>query len=92
MPEPKFVIAVGSCALSGGIFHNCYNCMGGIENIIPVDVFVPGCPPRPEALIDGVVKLLQKLDPSRVQAEASTELVMEEGVAHGSSNGAPTAG
>ncbi len=67
MPEPKFVIAVGSCALSGGAFRGCYNILGGIDQVIPVDVYVPGCPPRPEAIIDGVVKLLAKLrgaDPS----------------------------
>src|SRR5690606_9656524 len=58
MPEPKFVIAVGSCALSGGAFRGCYNIMGGIDQVIPVDAYVPGCPPRPEAIIDGVVKLL----------------------------------
>lgn len=61
MPEPKFVIAVGSCALSGGAFYDCYNVLGGIDKVIPVDVYVPGCPPRPEAIIDGIVKLLDKL-------------------------------
>ena len=61
MPEPKFVVAVGSCALSGGVFQGCYNVMGGIDQVIPVDAFIPGCPPRPEAIIDGVVKLLSSL-------------------------------
>jgi NADH-quinone oxidoreductase B subunit len=61
MPEPKFVVAVGSCALSGGVFQGCYNCEGGIDQVIPVDAYVPGCPPRPEAIIDGVVKLLASL-------------------------------
>ena len=61
MPEPKFVIAVGSCAISGGAFQGCYNVIGHIDEVIPVDVYVPGCPPRPEAIIDGVVKLLEKL-------------------------------
>jgi NADH-quinone oxidoreductase B subunit len=55
MPEPKFVIAVGSCAISGGAFQGCYNVIGHIDVVIPVDVYVPGCPPRPEAIIDGVV-------------------------------------
>lgn len=62
MPDPKFVVAVGSCALSGGAFQGCYNIMGGIDQVIPVNVYVPGCPPRPEAIIDGVVKLLTQLE------------------------------
>lgn len=61
MPEPKVVIAVGSCACTGGVFHNCYNVLGGIDQVIPVDVYVPGCAARPEAIIDGVVLGLQKL-------------------------------
>ncbi len=65
MPEPKFVIAVGSCAISGGAFQGCYNVIGHVDEVIPVDVYVPGCPPRPEAIIDGVVKLLGKLQPAQ---------------------------
>jgi NADH-quinone oxidoreductase B subunit len=61
MHEPKFVVAIGSCALSGGTFDGCYNVMGGIDKVIPVSAYIPGCPPRPEAIIDGVVKLLQSL-------------------------------
>jgi len=61
MPEPKFVIAVGSCALSGGVFDGCYNVIGDMNEVIPVDVYVPGCPPRPEAIIYGVVQLLEAL-------------------------------
>jgi NADH-quinone oxidoreductase B subunit len=61
MPEPRFVVAVGSCALSGGAFRGCYNVVGQIDEVIPVDVYIPGCPPRPEAIVDGVVKLLQTL-------------------------------
>ena len=63
MHEPKFVVAVGSCALSGGAFQGCYNVMGGIDQVIPVNAYIPGCPPRPEAIIDGVVKLLSSLKP-----------------------------
>jgi ech hydrogenase subunit C len=58
MPEPKFVVAVGSCAISGGVFQDCYNVMEGVDKVIPVNAFVPGCPPKPEAILDGVVKLL----------------------------------
>lgn len=71
MHEPKFVVAVGSCALSGGAFRGCYNINGGIDQVIPVDAYVPGCPPRPEAIIDGVVKLLTSLqDPKAVEPMA----------------------
>ena len=60
MSEPKVVIAIGSCALSGGIFRDCDNVVGGIDRVIHVDVFVPGCPAKPEAIIDGVILGLQK--------------------------------
>ena len=62
MPEPKVVIAVGTCACSGGIFRECYNMLGGMDKAIPVDVYVPGCAARPEAIIDGVVKGLSVLE------------------------------
>ena len=61
MPEPKFVVAVGSCGISGGVFQGCYNIVGSIGDVIPVHAFVPGCPPRPEAIIYGVVALLNSL-------------------------------
>jgi NADH-quinone oxidoreductase B subunit len=60
-PEPKFVIAVGACAMSGCVYRGAYNIMGGLDQVIPVDVYVPGCPARPDAILDGVVKLLGKL-------------------------------
>ncbi len=62
MPEPKFVVAVGSCAISGGAFQGCYNVAEGIDKVIPVSAYIPGCPPRPEAIIDGIVKLLGSLE------------------------------
>ncbi|MDK2957714.1 MAG: ech hydrogenase subunit [Desulfovibrionales bacterium] len=65
MPDPKGVIAIGSCGLSGGIFRDCYNVVGGVDKVIPVDVYVPGCPAKPEAIIDGVVKALGKFESLR---------------------------
>ena len=65
MPDPKFVVAVGACALSGGVFRGCYNVVGSVDAVVPVDVYVPGCPPRPEAIVDGLVKLLQSLGEGR---------------------------
>ena len=70
MPNPKVVIAVGICACSGGIFRECYNVIGGPDKIIPVDVYVPGCSVRPEAIIDGVVKALGILEEKQSQMKA----------------------
>jgi NADH-quinone oxidoreductase B subunit len=61
MPSPKFVVAVGTCACSGGVFDGCYNVEGGIDTAIPVNAYIPGCPASPKAIIDGVVKLLGSL-------------------------------
>ena len=65
MAEPKVVVAVGICACTGGVFKECYNISGGIDTVVPVDVYVPGCAARPEAIIDGVVRALSILDEKR---------------------------
>ncbi|MGE5307699.1 MAG: NADH-quinone oxidoreductase subunit B family protein [Deltaproteobacteria bacterium] len=71
MAEPKFVIAVGTCACSGGVFNGCYNVMGGINAVIPVSMFIPGCPASPKAIIDGAVKLLASLDEKKKEPAAA---------------------
>ena len=62
MPDPKVVVAVGICACSGGVFRECYNISGGVNTVIPVDVYVPGCAARPESIIDGIVQGLAVLN------------------------------
>lgn len=62
MAEPKVVMAIGSCGTSGGVFFDSYNLDGPIDEIVPVDVYVPGCAPRPEAILFGVVQAIQKLE------------------------------
>jgi NADH-quinone oxidoreductase subunit B len=61
MPEPKVVVAVGVCAATGGVFRDTYNVLGGVDKVIPVDVYVPGCPAKPEAIIDGLYKATEIL-------------------------------
>ena len=62
MPEPKAVAAVGICATSGGIFADCYNVEGGVDKVLPVDVYVPGCAARPQSIIDGILKACDILE------------------------------
>ena len=67
MPEPKWCVARGACAISGGLYIDSYNVLQGIDKILPVDVYIPGCPPRPETLIQGLVELQHKIRKSHVR-------------------------
>ena len=91
MPEPKYVIAMGACAISGGPFKQGYNVLKGIDRYIPVDVHIPGCPPRPEALLHAFMTLQRKIDeqaltgaqrPRHLVAEAPSEFPVPEYGAH----------
>ena len=75
MLEPKWVIAMGNCAISGGpfVFPGQYSVVEGVEKLFPVDIFIPGCPPRPEALIEGILKLEEKLTGKRRWPRVETE-------------------
>lgn len=67
MSCPKFVLAVGACAIDGGVFSKSYSVVGGVDRVVPVSAYIPGCPPRPEAILDGIVKLLEAIKKGEVE-------------------------
>jgi len=67
MPEPKYVVAMGACASGGGPFKEGYNVVSGVDKFIPVDVYIPGCPPTPQALVAGLIKLQEKIDKQSIK-------------------------
>ncbi len=67
MPEPKYVVAMGACASGGGPFKEGYNVVSGIDKFVPVDVYIPGCPPTPQALLNGLIKLQEKIDKQSIR-------------------------
>jgi NADH-quinone oxidoreductase subunit B len=68
MPEPKYVLAMGACASGGGPFKEGYNVVSGIDKFIPVDVYIPGCPPTPQALLNGLIKIQQKIKSESIRS------------------------
>jgi len=71
MPEPKYCFAMGACAISGGPFKQGYNVLKGIDRYIPVDIYIPGCPPRPEALLHALVQLQEKIRGQKISGRAA---------------------
>ena len=78
MPEPKYVIAMGACAISGGPFKQGYNVLKGIDRFLPVDVHIPGCPPRPEALLHAIMTLQRKIANQRLTGPARPAHLRED--------------
>jgi NADH-quinone oxidoreductase B subunit len=66
MPSPKYVVAIGSCSITGGVFVNSNTVLGGVDNALPVDIYIPGCPARPEAIIQGLLQLRERISRSDI--------------------------
>ena len=77
MPEPKYVIAMGACAISGGPFKQGYNVLKGIDRLLPVDIHIPGCPPRPEALLHALITLQKKIEAQMLTGPARPRHLVE---------------
>ena len=78
MPDPKYVISMGACAISGGPFKQGYNVLKGIDRYIPVDVYIPGCPPRPEALLHAFMELQRKIDEQKLSGAGKADFLKPE--------------
>jgi NADH-quinone oxidoreductase B subunit len=83
MPEPKWVLAVGTCACSGGVFRGSYNMMGGVDQVVPVDGYVTGCPCRPEAIIGGLARLFEEVKGTKEREILSADPAGKEGASIG---------
>ncbi|HET6490998.1 MAG TPA: hypothetical protein VFG28_14685, partial [Syntrophales bacterium] len=75
MPSPKAVVAIGICATSGCVFQEAYNVLGGVDKVLPVDVYVPGCAARPEAILDGILRAVEVLERKRLERKKSPGVV-----------------
>lgn len=80
MPDPKVVMVIGNCGCSGDVFYKSYNLVGPVDNVLPVDVFVHGCPPRPEAIIEGAAKAVLKIEEKRKALLAEQSETAKAGV------------